>query len=136
MGHGQSILVADDHEPNLRGLRDLLAAEGCNVHTATNGIDALAVAAAERPDLVLLDVMMPGLSGVDVCAHLKNAASTRLTPVVLVSGQHERDLRIAGFSAGADDFLHKPVDPEELRVRVRSLLRLKRITDDLDSAEG
>src|SRR5689334_53762 len=92
-----SILVADDHEPNLYGLRDLLTAEGYHVRTATSGADALMLAHAERPDLALLDMVMPGLSGAEVCAQLKNDPHTCLTPVVLVSGSEERALRITGL---------------------------------------
>src|SRR5262249_32197866 len=92
--------------------------------------------ARERPDLVLLDVMMPGLSGLEVCTALKQHADTCLTPVVLVSGEQDRETVIAGLEAGADDFLNKPIDSEELNTRVRSLMRLKRLTDDLESAEA
>ena len=80
--------------------------------------------------------MMPEVSGLDVCASLKNVAETCLTPVVLVSALQERDTRLEGLEAGADDFLSKPVDPQELYARVRSLIRLKRLTDDLESAES
>jgi len=130
------ILIVDDYEPNLRGLGQLLELAHYMVLTATNGSDALDIAKRERPDIVLLDVVMPGISGLDVCAELKGNADTRLTPVVLISGEQERQTRLAGLDAGADDFLNKPVDPEELHTRVRSLMRLKRLTDDLESAES
>ena len=130
------VLVVDDYEPNLRGLGRLLEHANYTVFTATNGRDALEIVKAERPDLVLLDVVMPGISGLDVCAELKQNAETCLTPVVLISGEQEREARLAGLDAGADDFLNKPVDPEELYTRVRSLMRLKRLTDDLESAES
>jgi putative two-component system response regulator len=131
-----TVLVVDDYEPNLRGLGQLLERADYCVLTATNGRDALDIVTRERPDLVLLDVLMPGISGLDVCAELKRRAETRLTPVVLISGAQERATRLAGLDAGADDFLNKPVDPEELQTRVRSLMRLKRLTDDLESAES
>jgi putative two-component system response regulator len=131
-----TVLVVDDYEPNLRGLELLLAQADYAVLTATNGRDALDIIRGQRPDLVLLDVMMPGISGLDVCAEVKASADTRLTPVVLISGAQERETRLAGLDAGADDFLNKPVDPEELHTRVRSLMRLKRLTDDLESAES
>ena len=131
-----TILIVDDYAPNLRGLGQLLERADYTVLTATNGRDALDIVARERPDLVLLDVLMPGISGLDVCAELKRDAETRLTPVVLISGAQERQTRLAGLDAGADDFLDKPVDPEELHTRVRSLMRLKRLTDDLESAES
>ena len=130
------VLVVDDYEPNLRGLSQLLERAHYTVLTASNGRDALETVRRERPDLVLLDVLMPGISGVDVCAELKRSVDTRLTPVVLISGEQERQPRLAGLDAGADDFLNKPVDPEELQARVRSLMRLKRLTDDLESAES
>ena len=130
------VLVVDDYEPNLRGLGQLLKGARYDVLTATNGQDALELVARERPDLVLLDVMMPGISGLDVCTALKKHPDTCLTPVVLISAAQERETVIAGLEAGADDFLNKPVDPEELYTRVRSLLRVKRLTDDLESAES
>lgn len=131
-----TLLVVDDHEPNLRGLSQLLEFAQYTVLTATNGRDALDIVARERPDLVLLDVCMPGMSGLDVCAAVKRNLDTRLTPVVLVSGERERQVRLTGLEVGADDFLNKPVDAEELHARVRSLMRIKRLTDDLESAES
>jgi putative two-component system response regulator len=130
------IVIADDYEANLQGLRDLLANAHYIVRTATNGADALRIITEDPPDLVLLDVLMPGMSGVEVCAELKRNASTCLTPVVLISAAHDRETRLAGLKAGADDFLNKPVDSEELYTRVRSLVRVKRLTDELESAES
>ena len=130
------VLVVDDYEPNVRGLGRLLEHADYTVLTATNGRDALDIVERERPDIVLLDVLMPGISGLEVCAEVKRSADTRLTPVVLISGSHERQMRLAGLDAGADDFLNKPVDPEELQTRVQSLMRIKRLTDDLESAEA
>jgi putative two-component system response regulator len=133
----ETILVADDYEANRRGLADLLAARGYRVLLAANGTEALQLIAEQSPDCVLLDCMMPGgPSGVDVCAHVKRNPATCLVPVILVSGATDRELRLAGLEAGADDFLGKPIDPGELYARVRSLLRFKRITDDLESAEA
>jgi putative two-component system response regulator len=130
------ILVVDDYESNLRGLAQLLESARYTVFTAASGADALELVSRERPDLVLLDVLMPGMSGLDVCTALKSNPATCLTPVVLVSGAQEREAVIAGLAAGADDYLNKPIDSEELHARVRSLLRLKRLTDDLESAES
>jgi putative two-component system response regulator len=135
MSSAGRILIVDDYEPNLSALSTLLTREGYDVLTASNGRDGLHLVHRERPDLVLLDVLMPDVSGLDVCASLKNVAETSLIPVVLVSAVQERSLRLEGVDAGADDFLNKPVDPEELYTRVRSLIRLKRLTDDLESAE-
>lgn len=89
-----------------------------------------------HPDLVVMDVMMPKLNGYDVCERIKRSPATRLTPVVLITALHERERKIQGINAGADDFLTKPVDPHELKARASSLVRLKRYTDDLDSAES
>ena len=86
------------------------------------------------PTSMLLDVVMPGMSGTIVCGELKHRSETRLTPVVLISGCDDRGTRLDGLQAGADDFLNKPIDAEELTVRVSSAIRLKRLTDELDSA--
>ena len=130
------VLVADDHEPTLLGMRDLLEAAGHLVHTARNGAEALRLAVAEQPDVILLDVVMPGISGTTACRELKQKVETRLTPIVLISGSGDRGTRLGGLQAGADDFLNKPIDAEELRVRVASAIRMKRMTDELDSAES
>jgi putative two-component system response regulator len=130
------VLVADDHEPTLLGMRDLLEAAGHAVYTASNGAEALALAASQRPDVILLDVVMPGMTGTSVCRELKQGPETRLTPIVLISGSGDRGTRLGGLQAGADDFLNKPIDAEELRVRVASAIRMKRLTDELDSAES
>jgi len=136
MSNAGRVLIVDDYEANISALRQLLEGEGYDVLTATNGRDALDLVHREHPDLVLLDVMMPEVSGLDVCASLKNVAETCLTPVVLVSALQERESRLEGLEAGADDFISKPVDPQELYARVRSLIRLKRLTADLESAES
>jgi putative two-component system response regulator len=130
------VLIVDDYEANLRGLGKLLKCASYAVLTATNGRDALDIVRRERPDLVLLDVIMPGLSGVDVCRQIKRSAETCLIPVILISGAQERQTVVSGLEAGADDFLIKPIDADELYARVRSLMRLKRVTDDLESAES
>ena len=134
MSSAGRVLIVDDYEANLSALRQLLESQGYDVLTASNGRDALKLVNLEHPDLVLLDVMMPEVSGLDVCASLKRVAETWLTPVVLVSAVQQRTLRLDGLEAGADDFLSKPIDPQELYARVRSLVRLKRLTDDLESA--
>jgi putative two-component system response regulator len=136
MPHAGRVLIVDDYEPNRSALQELLEGQGYDCLTASNGRDALNLVHREHPDLVLLDVMMPDVSGLDVCASLKHVAETCLTPVVLVSASNQRATRLEGVEAGADDFLSKPVDPEELYARVASLIRLKRLTDDLDSAES
>jgi putative two-component system response regulator len=92
--------------------------------------------ATRPPTLILLDVGLPGINGYEVCRRVKENPSTRLTPVVLLTGLHGREHRIAGINAGADDFLSKPFDPGELQARIASLIRLKRYTDELESAES
>ena len=130
------VLVIDDEKSNRDVLFRLLTAEGYTVHTAADGESALAVLDQLRPDVILLDVHMPGLDGFEVCRRVKLKPATRLTPVVMVTALGAREHRIEGINAGADDFIAKPFDVEELRARLRSLLRLKRYTDDLESAES
>jgi putative two-component system response regulator len=130
------VLVVDDYAPNANGLRDLLIAAGYHVRVAHNGADALTLVSEDTPDLALVDVVMPGMSGVELCRELKMRDSTRLMPVVLVTASQDRGHRLAGIEAGADDFLGKPVDIQELRTRVRSLLRMKQLTDELESTEA
>lgn len=130
------ILVVDDYAPNATGMRDLLSAAGYSVRVAYNGTDALSLVAEDAPDLVLIDVVMPGMSGVELCRELKTSGGTRLTPVVMITASQDRGHRLAGLEAGADDFLGKPIDVQELRTRVRSLLRVKQLTDELESTES
>ena len=130
------ILVVDDDRNNRELFGRLLVKDGHDVETAGDGEAALTAVGTRTPDLVLLDVLLPGLNGFDVCRRLKQAQLTRLVPVVLVTGLGDREHRIRGIDAGADDFLAKPFDPVELSARVRSLLRLKRYTDTLESVEA
>jgi len=125
------VLLVDDEPRNLRILEGVLAPLRYELRRASTGQEALEQIAAEPPDIVLLDVMMPGLSGFDVCSQLKAQPETRFIPVVLVTALTERESKITGIEAGADDFINKPVDPHELRVRVKSLLRVKRLHDEL-----
>jgi putative two-component system response regulator len=125
------VLVVDDEEANRRVLQAMLAAEGHRVATAADGPRALEAAAAEPPDLVLLDVMMPGMDGFEVAARLKAAEATRMVPIIMVTALDDRESRLQGLKAGAEDFLAKPVDRAELTVRVRNLLRLKEFSDFL-----
>src|SRR5690606_17801977 len=106
------------------------------VITAHDGPSALEAAAAEKPDIILLDVMMPGMDGFEVCRRLKDDPSTRHIPVVLVTALDGRADRIAGLEAGADEFLTKPIDDRMLFARVRSLTRLKPVIDELREREA
>jgi two-component system cell cycle response regulator len=130
------ILVVDDVEANVRLLQAKLEAEYYDVMTAPDGPTALAIAAAEQPDIVLLDVMMPGMDGFAVCRRLKEDAETRHIPVVLLTALDGRGDRVAGLEAGADDFLTKPIDDVMLFARVRSLTRLKSVIDELREREA
>jgi putative two-component system response regulator len=130
------VLVVDDVPANVAVLERFLRAEGYDVCTAADGATALARVAAEHPDVVLLDVVMPGIDGFEVCRRIKQDPATRLLPVVLITAITDREKRIHGVDLGADDFVTKPVDLQELRARVRSLMRIKKYTDDLESAEA
>ena len=130
------VLVVDDYEVNAKGLRDLLVNAGFSVRLAHTGEDALRSASEEPPDIILLDVIMPGISGIEVCRELKARPSTRLIPVVLITASQDRAQRLNGLEAGADDFLTKPIDVSELRTRVQSLIRVKRLTDELESTDA
>jgi putative two-component system response regulator len=130
-----TILVADDNEMNRDLLSDILIGEGYKVLCAADGEEALRAINSRTVDLALLDVVMPGKSGFEVCQTIKSETDTRLIPVVLVTGLTSVDERIRGIRSGADDFLSKPVNSQELLARTRSLLRLKEYTDELENAE-
>lgn len=125
------ILVVDDVALNVKLLADLLAVKGYAVATAVNGEEALVKVASENPALVLLDIMMPGLSGYDVCRRLRADPKTALLPIVLVTSLDPHGERVKGIEAGADDFLGKPINQPELFARVRSLLRVKSLQDEV-----
>jgi adenylate cyclase len=131
MSSPAKILVVDDTPNNVKLLADVLTAKGFTVATAASGEEALAKIAADQPDLVLLDVMMPGLSGYDVCRRIRADAHTALMPVVLVTALDPALERVKGIEAGADDFVSKPINQPELFARVRSLLRVKALQDEV-----
>jgi len=128
---GAKILVVDDVPLNVKLLADLLAVHGYRTCTAASGPEALARLASERPDLVLLDVMMPGMSGYEVCAAIRADPAHAMLPVVLVTALDPAQERARGLDAGADDFLSKPVGQAEVLARVRSLLRVKTLYDEV-----
>jgi putative two-component system response regulator len=132
----ERILIVDDESAARIALATLLRREGFEVRDVSDGAVALAECASFRPDLILLDILMPGVDGFEVCRRIKATPETRLTPVVLITGLSATEDRIKGINAGADDFLSKPIDFNELLARTRSLLRLKQFTDELENAEG
>ncbi len=132
----QRILVVDDHPENTTLMRELLSRQGYDVLTAGNAMDAEEIMRHTMPDLILLDVIMPGKSGYELCRELKNAPETRLIPVVMITGLSDLEDKIRGIEAGADDFLNKPIFPVELFARVASLLRVKEYTDELENADN
>ena len=127
------ILVVDDTPANIKLLVDVLTVAGYAASAATNGADALAQIATELPDLVLLDIMMPGMSGYEVCQKLRANPDTALLPVVLCTSLDPQSERLKGIEAGADDFLSKPINRPELLARVKSLLRIKSLQDEVKS---
>src|SRR5216110_2394167 len=131
-----SILVADDDQTSARFLKRLLTKEGHDVAVVLTGGEALDACRSAPPDLVLVDLVAARGEGFDVCCRLKQETATRFIPVVIVTAQGDRVDRLRGIEAGCDDFLTKPFDSTELHARIHSLVRLKRYTDELESAEA
>ena len=129
------VLAVDDHPMNLELLREYLAGTDADLLVAQDGETALEIVDRERPDLVLLDVVMPRLDGIEVCRRIKADPANRLVPVVLVTSLDTVDDRVRALEAGADDYLTKPVDRRELMARVLTLIRTKELYDRLDDAE-
>ncbi|HUQ35513.1 MAG TPA: PleD family two-component system response regulator [Aestuariivirga sp.] len=125
------ILVVDDILANVRLLEAKLSAEYFEVVTAMNGVDALEAVQRAKPDIVLLDVMMPGIDGIEVCKRLKADPATQHIPVIMVTALDQLEDRVRGLEAGADDFLTKPVNDVALFCRIKSLVRLKMLSDEL-----
>jgi len=133
---GARVLVVDDNALNVELVADNLEQEGYCVDRAASGEEALQKVGTAAFDVVLLDVMMPGLTGYEVCERLKRDPKTRLLPVVMLTALDKREDKIRGIAAGADDFINKPFDRAELLIRVKSCIRAKRLTDDLETAES
>lgn len=131
-----TVLVADDLDDTREFITELLTREGYSVDAVPDGAAALEAIARRLPDIVLTDVVMPTVDGFELCRRVKSDRMTRLIPVVLITGLTDREDRLKAIKAGADDFLTKPFDSAELLARVASLIRVKRFTDDLDSAES
>jgi signal transduction histidine kinase len=130
------ILIVDDEPKNRKLLQVMLAQDDFLFVTAANGEEALAVVAAQPLDLILLDVMMPDMDGYEVAAKIKGSIATKNIPIIMLTALDDRNARMLGLNAGAEDFLTKPVDRAELCVRVRNLLRLKAYGDKLAAALG
>jgi two-component system cell cycle response regulator len=129
---GSKILVVDDNAQNLELLVAYLDGLDCRILTATNGMEALEKVKSENPDLILLDVMMPRMSGFEVCRKLKSAPATRDIPIVMVTALNELGDIERGVESGTDDFISKPVNRLELVTRIRSLLRVRHLKNELD----
>jgi len=130
------VLVVDDNPNTMSLMQDLLSSRGYDVVAFPDAAQAEIEILRHPPDLVLSDVVMPGKSGYELCRELKENPATRLIPFVLITGLSEREDRVRGIEAGADDFLNKPIFPEELFARVKSLIKLKEFTDELETAES
>lgn len=131
MTRKHKVLVVDDEEKNIKLLKGILLSENYEIFGALNGKEALKIIADTFPDLILLDVMMPGLDGFEVSRRLKQDEKTRIIPILMVTALREKEHRVKAMEAGADDFLSKPIDQTELLIRVKSLLRIKSYHDDL-----
>jgi putative two-component system response regulator len=133
---GQRVLIVDDNPSVASLLSHALCAEGCRVDVADDGLEALAFIAAQPPDLILLDLELPSLPGDEICRRLKNDPATNLIPIVMVTGQADFESKLDAWEYGADDFLTKPLRVAEVTSRCRSLLRIKRLVEERDSAES
>jgi class 3 adenylate cyclase/CheY-like chemotaxis protein len=133
MNSPAKILVVDDTPRNVKLLADLLAVKGYQVMTALSGREALSQMETERPDLILLDVVMPQMSGYEVCHEIRADPATSMLPVIMVTALDPAEERVKGIEAGADDFLTKPINQPELLARVRSLLRIKDLHDRVEA---
>ncbi len=133
---GGRVLAVDDQEQNLELLEEMLSAAGYSVAIAADGEAALAEVARTAPDCIVLDIMMPRLDGYEVCRRLKANPATRFIPIVMLTALSEVADKVKGLEVGADDFLNKPVRREELLARIRSLVKIKRLRDELDTSEN
>ena len=135
-GKKWKILCADD-EPSIREfLHDVLTHEGYEVITASDGREALMLAVKEQPDLILLDILMPNLDGIETCRQLRERPTTRNIRIIILTAYDQRERLEQSIEAGADDFLGKPVDITELRIRVRAMLKVKDMSDEANRLEA
>ena len=131
--NAKNILIVDDEEKNIKLLKGMLFSENYNFFEALSGEDAIDLVNDINPDLILLDVMMPGISGFEVCHKLKQDEKTKSIPIIMVTALNEKEHRLKALESGADDFLSKPVDSTEVVIRVKSLLRIKSYHDELSN---
>lgn len=131
-----TVVVVDDDPADIAEITRLLTQEGHSVITVPDGPGVAALGEEARPDVIILDVSLPGSCGFELCRTLKYNPATCMIPVLLVTDARRADGRVRGLEAGADDFFVRPINPQELRARVRSLVRLKRLIDDLESAQS
>ncbi len=136
MTHQAKILIVDDIPKNVKLLVELLTAKGYAIITAATGVEALDLLEKEKPDLILLDVVMPGMSGYEVCQKIRENPHTLLLPVIMITALDPAQERIKGIDAGADDFLTKPINQPELLARVRSLLRVNTLYEAVKAQVG
>lgn len=127
------VLIVDDDGRIVEALSKILGRDGYQVFSATDAYQAWEIIMRELPDLTVMDVLLPGMDGIELCRRIKQTPETRLSMVILVTGVAERSRRLDGLSVGADDFLKKPIDPFELAVRVRTLLRTKELYDEIEA---
>jgi DNA-binding response OmpR family regulator len=126
------VLVVDDTEANVKLVRALLRGAGYEVVAAASGTEALSMATSENPDLILLDIMLPDLTGFEICQRLRAAPDTRQTPILFLTALHEMEDHMKAMDVGGDDVLTKPINKLELLTRVRSLLRVRRLTTEVE----
>lgn len=125
----EKILIVDDEEANLRLLSRWLIPLGYDIEIAVNGAEAVQKAVESRPDLIILDIMMPVMDGYEACSLIKAAPETKIIPIIMVTALNDRESKLKGLSVSANDFLSKPIDQSELTIRVKNLLRIKAYED-------
>ncbi len=125
----EKILIVDDEETNIKLLLSLLGSLGYDIETAGNGVEAMQKAVSHRPDLIILDIIMPVMDGYEACRHIKSVPETKNIPIIMMTALHDRGSKLQGLSAFANDFLSKPIDGTELTIRVRNLLKIKAFDD-------
>ncbi len=130
-----TILIVDDFEMHLELMTTILEMEGYRVISTTDTKEAISLAAANSPDLAILDVMMPGMNGYELCRRLKDIFCKKFFPIILVTGLSQLEDKLTGLEAGADDFFPKPFNPKEIIAKIKSLIKLKRLQDELDHCE-